>query len=152
MEVQEDCVFCKIVGGEAEGCMVFEDELSVAFLDRRPLFAGHTLVVPRAHYETFNDLPIELMAPYFANVQLLSKAVERAFKADGAFVAANIRVSQSVPHVHFHVVPRRANDGLFARDGFWMRHPYNDTAEMLQAQESIRAALEALQPQEARRI
>jgi histidine triad (HIT) family protein len=87
------------------------------------------------------------MGPYFANVQLLSRAIERAFGADGAFVAANIRVSQSVPHLHFHVVPRRANDGLFARDGFWMRHPYADTQEMLKAQEAIRAALAVLEPQ-----
>jgi histidine triad (HIT) family protein len=92
--------------------IVFEDDSTLAFLDHRPLFPGHTLVIPKQHFETLVDLPSAMVPTFFWNVQLLSRAVERAMDAEGTFVAMNNRVSQSVPHLHVHVVPRRKKDGL----------------------------------------
>jgi histidine triad (HIT) family protein len=132
------CVFCRVIAGDVPGQAVFEDEVCVAFLDHRPLFPGHTLVVPRAHVETLADLPGGLVAPFFTTVQLLTRAVERALQAHGTFVAVNNRVSQSVPHLHVHVVPRRHKDGL--KGFFWPRRPYRDDAEMSEVRERIRAA------------
>ncbi len=131
------CLFCEIAS-RAE-YVVFEDGISVAFLDYRPLFIGHTLLVPKAHYETLADLPAELVGPFFANVQSLARAVERAMEADGSFVAINNRVSQSVPHLHVHIVPRRKKDGL--RGFFWPRQAHPDEGQMRAAQKAIREAL-----------
>jgi histidine triad (HIT) family protein len=103
---------------------VFEDDLSLAFLDHRPVFPGHCLLVPKLHIATLNDLPTELVGPLFTNAQLLVLAVEQGLLAEGAFVAINNRVSQSVPHLHIHVVPRRKKDGL--KGFFWPRHFYRD--------------------------
>lgn len=136
------CAFCRIVGGEEEGHIVFEDDSCVAFLDRHPLFPGHCLLVPRQHFETFVDLPTRLLAPLFLNAQLLSRAVEQALRAEGTFVAINNRVSQSVPHVHVHVVPRRKGDNL--RGFFWPRQKYPDARTAAEIQESIRSALAQL--------
>jgi histidine triad (HIT) family protein len=111
------CAFCEI-----EPDLVFEDELSRAFLDHRPLFPGHVLLVPKAHVETLDDLPQTLIGPLFANVQKLARAVERAMQAEGTFIAMNNRVSQSVPHLHVHIVPRRKGDGL--KGFFWPRTKY----------------------------
>src|SRR4051794_32539842 len=97
------CVFCKIAGGSESSHVVFEDEMSLAFLDARPLFPGHTLLIPRAHVETLTDLPDKQTAQFFANVKMLSAAVERAVQAQGTFVAINNKVSQSVPHLHVHI-------------------------------------------------
>ena|SRR5919198_396354 len=133
------CAFCRVVAGEVDAHLVHEDEATVAFLDRRPLFAGHTLVVPRDHHETLTDLPPGLLGPLFATVRRLAGAVERAMEADGSFVAVNNRVSQSVPHLHVHVVPRRRKDGL--RGFFWPRNPYPDEAAARAARDRIRAAL-----------
>src|SRR5258708_3070965 len=99
------CAFCRIIRGEEEASLVFEDSLSLAFLDHRPLFPGHCLLVPKAHYETLADLPASLVGPLFQNAQLLERAIEEGLGADGTFVAINSRVSQSIPYVHIHLVP-----------------------------------------------
>jgi histidine triad (HIT) family protein len=132
---EENCLFCRIVSGEVPAVVVFADENSLAFLDHRPLFPGHTLLVPREHYETLTDLPVKLVEPFFKNAQLLSGAVETAMEAEGTFVAMNNRVSQSVPHLHIHVVPRRRKDGL--KGFFWPRTKYKTQEEMELVQEKI---------------
>jgi histidine triad (HIT) family protein len=137
-----NCQFCEIAAPSAY--VVFEDELSIAFLDNRPLFIGHTLLIPKAHYETLSDLPAELVGPFFANVQLLARAVEEGMRAEGTFVAINNRVSQSVPHLHLHIVPRRKKDGL--RGFFWPRLAHPSEAQMQEAQIAIRAALTQPRP------
>lgn len=137
------CRFCKLIRGEGESYMVFEDEVSVAFLDYRPLFHGHCLLVPKDHYETLVDLPTNLIAPLFNNVQLLVHAVEKGLMAEGSFVAINNRVSQSVPHLHIHVVPRRRKDGL--RGFFWPRHPYKDKDAIVKIQNLLRSTIAKLQ-------
>lgn len=100
----------------------------MAFLDHRPVFPGHTLLIPKRHFETLSDLPASLIQPFFSTAQLLARAVEAALSADGSFVAINNRVSQSVPHLHMHIVPRRRKDGL--RGFFWPRQPYKTPEEM----------------------
>ena len=137
------CEFCTIARDEVRADLVFQDALSVAFLDHRPLFPGHCLLVPRDHYQTLPDLPPPLLGAFFANVQLLARAVERAFAADGSFVAVNNRVSQSVPHVHVHIVPRRYKDGL--RGFFWPRQPYKHRQAALEAQAALITAITELQ-------
>jgi len=134
------CKFCMIVRREIESYIVFEDESSVAFLDHRPLFAGHCLVTPKNHHETLLDLPAELIPVFFTNVQRITRAVEEALHAEGSFVAINNRVSQSVPHTHVHVIPRRKGDGL--KGFFWPRQTYKDTEEIIQTQQAIRSAVE----------
>lgn len=136
-----ECVFCKLTSGEVDGRIVFEDEVSVAFLDARPLFPGHTLLVPRSHIEVLADLPGQLLKPFFANLQMLVRAVEAAMNAEGTFVANNNKVSQSVPHLHFHIVPRKKKDGL--KGFFWPRGSYRDEAHQVEVQEAIRHAVEA---------
>ncbi|HEX4231679.1 MAG TPA: HIT family protein [Bryobacteraceae bacterium] len=136
MPVSGTCIFCKIVQRDAPGSLVYEDEAILAFLDLHPLFPGHVLVSPRGHYETLADLPGNLIEPLFSATQLLAKAVETAMQAEGTFVAVNNRVSQSVPHLHVHVVPRRRKDGL--KGFFWPKHPYRDDAE----REAIRVLIE----------
>ncbi|MGH9968738.1 MAG: HIT family protein [Pyrinomonadaceae bacterium] len=139
--VVDNCLFCQIAAGTTSAALVFEDRLSVAFLDHRPLFPGHCLLIPRDHHETLGDLPAPLVAPFFANVQLLSQGVEQAMQAEGTFVAMNNRVSQSVPHLHVHVVPRKRKDGL--KGFFWPRTKYESQEEMLRVQKAIRAAVES---------
>lgn len=134
------CTFCRIAAGELGAHVIFEDADFLAFLDHRPLFAGHCLLVPRQHRETVLDLPPELGSALFAHVQRLSRAVELGMKADGFFLAVNNRVSQSVPHVHVHVVPRRKKDGL--KGFFWPRYKYQGEEEMIRTREAIVAALE----------
>lgn len=123
-----DCLFCEIVAGTRPAAMVHETNEFVAFLDHRPLFPGHTLVVPRAHLVTLLDLPAELVGPFFSEVQRVTAAVTEAMDAAGSFVAENNVVSQSVPHLHVHVVPRNRKDGL--RGFFWPRTRYADDVEM----------------------
>jgi histidine triad (HIT) family protein len=137
------CAFCDIVQGKGAALDVLDDATSFAFLDRRPLFPGHCLLIPRDHYETLADLPYELIAPLFANARLLSKAVEAAMGAEGTFVAINNRVSQSVPHLHIHVVPRRRKDGL--KGFFWPRNPYKDKEAAEAARQAIRLAFMRLE-------
>lgn len=134
------CLFCAIAAGELPAVVVYADDHHIAFLDHRPLFHGHVLVVPREHADTLADLPPELIAPLFALVQRLSRAVEKALGADGSFVAINNRVSQSVPHLHVHVVPRRKGDGL--RGFFWPRTKYRDAAEMAETAALVAAELD----------
>jgi histidine triad (HIT) family protein len=135
------CLFCKIARGEVAARIVFEDDNCIAFLDHRPVFAGHCLLIPKEHYETLMDLPANLIEPFFANGQSLARAVEKGMEAHGTFVAMNNRVSQSVPHLHLHVVPRRRKDGL--RGFFWPRYPYQSDEEADLVQTAIRAALDA---------
>lgn len=122
------CAFCAIVAGEAPAHEVLRDDRCVAFLDRRPLFKGHVLLVPGDHVETLVDLPAEALGPFFERGQRLAAAVEAALGAQGSFVAMNNRISQSVPHLHVHVVPRRRKDGL--RGFFWPRTTYASEDEM----------------------
>ncbi|HUI81327.1 MAG TPA: HIT family protein [Bryobacteraceae bacterium] len=144
-EMAAECLFCKIAGGSLDAAVVFQDALTLAFLDHRPLFPGHCLLVPKAHIETLADLPCGSIQPLFANARLLSLAVEQAMGAEGSFVAINNRVSQSVPHLHIHVVPRRRKDGL--RGFFWPRGKYRDAEEMEAARASIERAVRSLQRQ-----
>jgi histidine triad (HIT) family protein len=134
-----DCVFCDIAAGEVSAEIVLADETAVAFLDRRPLFKGHVLVIPREHYETLAELPAALVGPLFTRVQRVSAALPTALGAQGSFVALNNVVSQSVPHVHVHVVPRTRGDGL--RGFFWPRQKYADDAEAAVYAQRIRDAL-----------
>jgi histidine triad (HIT) family protein len=135
----DNCLFCRIVSGEVPATVVYEDENSFAFLDHRPIFPGHTLLVPREHVETLGELSPTLIEPYFTAAQLLARAVEAALDAEGTFVAMNNRVSQSVPHLHVHVVPRRRKDGL--KGFFWPRTKYKGEEEMKEVQSKIIAAL-----------
>jgi histidine triad (HIT) family protein len=134
-----DCVFCDIAAGEVSAEIVLADETAVAFLDRRPLFKGHVLVIPREHYETLAELPAALVGPLFTRVQRVSAALPTALGAQGSFVALNNVVSQSVLHVHVHVVPRTRGDGL--RGFFWPRQKYADDAEAAVYAQRIRDAL-----------
>ena len=137
-----DCPFCAIAAGAEPGHVVFEDEVSVAFLDNRPLFPGHSLLIPRQHLETLADLPDELVGTLFANARLLSRAIPEAMGKPGSFVALNNVVSQSVPHLHVHVVPRKPKDGL--RGFFWPRSKYSSEEQMREVAASVRAAVEAI--------
>jgi histidine triad (HIT) family protein len=137
----DPCPFCAIVACDAPAPVVLADDVAVAFLDVRPLFPGHTLVVPRQHAETLTDLPVPSVGPLFERVQRLAAAVEGGLGAQGSFVAVNNRVSQSVPHLHVHVVPRTKGDGL--RGFFWPRAPYPSDADMAEVAARLRAALEA---------
>jgi histidine triad (HIT) family protein len=141
-----ECLFCRIVSGELPATIVYEDDNSVAFLDHRPLFHGHTLLVPREHVETLDELSPKIVGPYFQAAQLLSRAVESGMEAEGTFVAMNNRVSQSVPHLHVHVVPRRKKDGL--KGFFWPRTKYKDDEEMEDAKKKIISALKKIKAQE----
>jgi histidine triad (HIT) family protein len=134
------CVFCKIVAGELPAHRVLEDDETIAFLDHTPLFHGHVLLVPRVHHETLVDLPDALLVPLFRNARRLAAAVPKALGAAGTFVAMNNKVSQSVPHLHVHVVPRRPKDGL--RGFFWPRTKYPGEEEMKITAEAIRRAIE----------
>ena len=133
------CLFCAIAAKDSAAAVVLDEPHAVAFLDIRPIFVGHTLVVPRKHRATLVDLPPEEVAPFFATVQRLSVAVRDAAGAQGTFVAMNNVVSQSVPHLHVHVVPRTKGDGL--RGFFWPRVRYDDDAHMESTADAIRAAL-----------
>ena len=135
----KSCVFCGIARGDVPANVVLEDEAFVAFLDTKPLFHGHVLVVPRAHVVTLPELPPEALAPLFAHVRELARAVPEAMGAEGSFVAMNNVVSQSVPHLHVHVVPRKKGDGL--KGFFWPRHAYADDAQRAEVAARIRAAV-----------
>jgi histidine triad (HIT) family protein len=138
----DDCAFCSIVAGETGAEIVLDDELTLAFLDHRPLFPGHVLLVPREHHETIEDLPSELVEPLFKNAQRLARAVRVAMGAQGTFVAMNNVVSQSIPHFHVHVVPRRRKDGL--RGFFWPRTKYESEEQVAQVQGAVRDAVKRL--------
>ena len=134
------CTFCQIASGELPAQVVHRDDEVIAFLDRAPLLHGHVLVMPTAHVETLDDLPDELLTPVFGAVRRTSIAVQRALKAEGSFVATNTRISQSVPHLHIHVVPRNKGDGLFSTRLIWQRKKYETDSDMAEIATKIRAA------------
>lgn len=133
------CTFCAIVSGELAATMIHEDDRMVAFLDHKPVFRGHTLLVPREHMTLLSDLPSELVGEFFLMAQRLERAVEDGLGTDGSMILINNVVSQSVPHLHLHVIPRRRKDGL----RFWLgpRHPYDEEHPVQTYAEKIRAAL-----------
>ena len=132
------CVFCSIVSGDTPAHLVLDDPVAVGFLDTRPLFPGHVLLVPREHHETLTDLPPELVAPFFERVQRMAGVVQAAMGAAGTFVASNNTVSQSVPHLHVHVVPRTKGDGL--KGFFWPRTTYASDAAATEIAGRLREA------------
>ena len=136
-DVDSNCVFCRVVAGELPADLVWEDADTVAFLDSRPLFKGHTLVTPRQHVETLPDL--SAVEPLFEPVRRISRAVEGALGAAGSFVAINNRISQSVPHLHVHVVPRNRKDGL--RGFFWPRTTYDGPDDSREYAQRLRSWL-----------
>ena len=140
MAADPNCRFCQIIAGDEAAHVVFEGEQTLAFLDNRPLFPGHSLLVPRDHYETLGDLPDELIEPLFEAARLLSVAIPKAMKKPGSFVAMNNVVSQSVPHLHVHVVPRKPKDGL--RGFFWPRTKYESEDQMREVAQRVRKAAE----------
>lgn len=120
----KECIFCELIKNSLTTAKIYEDEDTFIFLDKRPLFLGHSLIIPKIHFETFDDLPSHLIGPFYLKVQQLNKVVQVAMNAEGSFIAMNNKVSQSVPHLHVHVVPRNRGDGL--RGFFWPRHQYQD--------------------------
>jgi histidine triad (HIT) family protein len=137
-----NCIFCKIVHND-DVTRVFEDEHTVAFLDHRPLFPGHCLLIPKSHFKTIEDLPDLLVKPLFANVRMLASAVKLGMDAEGTFIAANNQVSQSVPHFHVHVIPRTKGDGL--KGFFWPRRKYGSAEEMNVVVRALREAIAEVQ-------
>jgi histidine triad (HIT) family protein len=144
--IMKACTFCQIVSGEKSSFTVLEDDVMLAFLDHRPLFPGHCLLVPKTHYSTLLDLPSTMFTPLLANAQLLARAVERGLEAHGSFIAINNRISQSVPHLHIHVVPRRRKDGL--KGFFWPRQPYTDDASIIAVQQALRDTIAQVQAEQ----
>lgn len=135
----DPCLFCRIMVGEIPAHVVLDTTVAFAFLDHRPVFKGHTIVLPREHVVTLTDLPAPAIGPFFTEVQRVTRAVVDGLEADGSFVAMNNTVSQSVAHLHVHVVPRRRKDGL--RGFFWPRVKYDDDAEAADFASRIAAAL-----------
>jgi histidine triad (HIT) family protein len=135
------CAFCAVVRKEASAHVVLEDDVCVGFLDLRPLFRGHVLIVPRAHVATLPELAAAEVGPLFARVRQLTRVMPAALSAEGTFVAMNNAVSQSVPHLHVHVVPRTKGDGL--KGFFWPRTKYASEAEMAEVAGKLGAALAA---------
>ena len=135
----DGCLFCSIVAGETPADIVLATPVVVAFLDHRPLFPGHVLLIPREHHETIEDLPPTLVEPLFSTARTLAGAVRRAMGSQGSFVALNNKVSQSVPHLHVHIVPRNKKDGL--RGFFWPRNPYEDEGHLAATAAAIRREL-----------
>jgi len=134
-----NCIFCKIVAGQIKAQTVYEDDHVIAFLDTAPIFPGHTLVAPKQHYLTMMDLPPQMLQPLFSVAQTICRAVEKGLDAHGSFVAINNKISQSVPHLHVHVIPRKAKDGM--KGFFWPRRPYKDQDEMTATASAIRSAI-----------
>jgi histidine triad (HIT) family protein len=133
------CTFCEIIAGQRPAHVVLDDDATLAFLDNRPLFPGHTLLVPKAHHDTLLDVPPELLSPLMERAQVLALAMETGLGAEGSFVAINNRVSQSVPHLHIHVVPRTKGDGL--RGFFWPRTKYASDDDAAAVAQQLRAVL-----------
>lgn len=142
-KLKDDCAFCRILQGRANCFGVFENRWTLTFLDDRPLFPGHCLLIPKRHIETLADLQASLIKPIFADVRLLAKAVQEAMDAEGSLIVINTRVSQSVPHLHVHIVPRRKGDGL--RGFLWPRRRYADEQEVDQVVKKLRSAIARLQ-------
>ena len=134
------CLFCQIVSGELKSNIVFSDDVSLAFLDQRPLFPGHCLLIPREHVDTLGELPSDLVPSFFRNAQRIASAIERVMEAEGTFLAINNKVSQSVPHLHLHIVPRKKGDGL--KGFFWPRQKYQSEEQMAEVAAKLRTCLE----------
>ncbi len=139
-----ECIFCAIAAGRVPAPVVAGDDRTLVFLDHRPLFPGHCLLIPRAHYETLADLPDSEIGPLFAMARALSTAMEDGLHAEGSFVAVNNKISQSVPHLHVHIVPRRKKDGL--KGFFWPRGRYRDESESEAVRLALRDSLQRLKP------
>jgi histidine triad (HIT) family protein len=139
-----DCDFCDIAAGDpgSQARVVYADPDVVAFLDHRPVFKGHTLVIPRQHVVTLAELPDSLLVPVFSVARRVAAAMEAGFGADGTFVANNNRISQSVAHLHVHVVPRHRKDGL--RGFFWPREKYASPEEEAEVAARVRADIESV--------
>ena len=137
--MQKPCIICNIIKGIEFSCIVYENDDCIAFLDKRPLFPGHTLLAPKVHIETMADLSAELNCKLFSITQKLGIAVQNGTGSQGTFIAINNRVSQSIPHLHIHIVPRTKGDGL--RGFFWPRKKYPGESEMDEIKEKIRQAL-----------
>ncbi|MEQ8717037.1 MAG: HIT family protein [Acidimicrobiales bacterium] len=135
------CLFCRMIASEESAHVVADDEVVFAILDHAPLFVGHVLVMPRDHHVTLADLPADLVGPYFTRVQRVAALLPEVTAATGTFVAMNNLVSQSVPHLHTHVVPRRRGDGL--KGFFWPRTRYDSDAHAASVAADLRAAYEA---------
>jgi histidine triad (HIT) family protein len=138
------CVFCSIIAGTTPAAVVFRETQFMAFLDIRPLFPGHTLLIPVEHHETLADLPPDLVGPLFMRARTLQTVMEQGMGAQGAFVAINNRVSQSVPHLHVHVVPRTKGDGL--KGFFWPRTKYGSDAELADTASRLATSYNQLAP------
>ncbi len=138
----EACAVCEIVSGRAPSVKVFEDEEVFAFLDRSPVFKGHTLFVPKKHYANLYDMEDDSMPRFFGDLKLVAKGVELGTESDGTLIIENNNVSQSVPHLHFHIVPRRFGDGL--RGFLWPRLRYKDAYEEEAIAKNIRNQIERL--------
>lgn len=136
------CIFCKIVSRAIPAAIVFEDQLTLAFLDHRPLFPGHTLLIPKEHIETLNEVSSPLLDRLMQNARLLAIGMEKGLGAQGAFMAINNRVSQSVPHLHVHVVPRTKGDGL--KGFFWPRQKYRDSEHLEETRASLARIMEEM--------
>ena len=136
---EASCVFCAIIRGETQAAVILETEHLLAFLDIRPLFRGHTLLVPKTHLRLLSDLPAAQAAEFLLTAQRLERAVEDGLDAAGSMILVNNVVSQSVPHLHLHVIPRNVKDGL----RFWLgpRHPYDSAEQAGEYAARIRAAL-----------
>jgi histidine triad (HIT) family protein len=142
MDSNDKCKFCNIVKGDLDSFIVFDDDISIGILDQRPLFPGHVLLMPKEHYMTIGALPGELIEPFFSNLQLISIAVQQAMESQGTFVAINNRISQSIPHLHVHIVPRNRGDGL--RGFFWPRQKYSSEEHKTEVQMIISEAISKL--------
>jgi histidine triad (HIT) family protein len=141
VSAKSSCSFCQIVADDDPDVLVYRSDDVVGFLDTRPVFHGHCLLVPRTHYETLDQVPLELAQPLLHATQLTMRGLAEAVGAHGTFVANNNVISQSVAHLHVHVVPRRRKDGL--RGFFWPRHPYEDAAALDAMRKRVRTAIEA---------
>ena len=141
VKAAKPCKFCEIAAGREKSDTVFSDEHAVAFLDYRPLLIGHVLLIPRTHYASLEEIPEEVLARLAERIKPLSAAVTAALGSEGSFIALNNKVSQSVPHVHFHVVPRRHDDHLFSAKLIWRRVSYRTAGQREEVAAKIRAAL-----------
>ena len=135
-----ECIFCRIVDREIPAEVVYESADCMAFLDNQPLFPGHVLIVPRQHYATLTDLPDDMLAPLFGTARQIATAMETVLGAEGSFVANNNKISQTVPHLHVHVIPRRKGDGL--KGFFWPRRGYSGDDHRSEVAARLRAALQ----------
>ncbi len=136
--MKKECIFCKIAAGEIATEIIAEDENTLVFLDHSPVFPGHLLIIPRRHVDTLIDLPDDQLAPFLAQARRASKAVEIALGAEGSFLAINTKVSQSVPHLHAHIMPRNKGDGM--KGFFWPRRDYTGDTHRQETVEKLRAA------------